>query len=566
MSNDHSTFSSILERWAGRKQAYALLLLAGIILFLPNLGSHGLWDVDEAHNAECAREMWTAGELIVPTFNYRLRTDKPVLLYWCIQASYTLLGVNEFAARLPSALAGIFSLWLCYEIARRLFDRLTGLLAGLILGSSFMFCISSHAVTPDALLILCVQATFLTWIIAYDRRQPAWMLLTGVCAGLGVLAKGPVGLLLPGAAVVTFLLWQRDVRFLGNRRTLQALAWTCLVALPWYIWVGIESRWEFIKGFFWTHNVSRFGSAMEGHQGPFFYHFLVILVAFAPWSIFMGPTIWFGVKNARASSQATKPWAYRLLWCWLAVWFVVFSLAATKLPNYVLPIYPPLALLTSTFLVQWAKGQIRLPGWLWRMSLSCLMLVGFFLAAGFTTLAGWFSLPQLQGRTIAEAAYLLPIALLPLLAGAFVWRAWGKQRISWGIAGLAVGAVCLSAALACWGPTLVDHERAIRPLSQQLVEHGGNADYRVGTHPSYYRPSLVFYARRPIIRCTTPAQALEVMQSPVQSYMLVPALEWKSMAQQLDGRFTILDRHQDVTLGQEILLICNQAQQKAVDR
>src|SRR4029078_1272817 len=115
--------------------------------------------------------------------------------------------------------------------------------------------------------------------------------------------------------------------------------------VPWYSLGGIETRWNFIEGFFLTHNVSRFSEPMEGHRGPFFYHFAALLAAFAPWSIFLGSTVWRSLP--RSTAGEAKPWAYRFLWCWIAVWFVVFSVAATKLPNYVLPTYPALALLTG---------------------------------------------------------------------------------------------------------------------------------------------------------------------------------------------------------------------------
>ena len=98
--------------------AYAILLLTGALLFLPNLGGHALWDVDEAHNAECAKEMLEGDTWIVPTFNYQLRTDKPALLYWCVRIAYAVLGVDEGIARLPSALAGLGSLLLTYELGR----------------------------------------------------------------------------------------------------------------------------------------------------------------------------------------------------------------------------------------------------------------------------------------------------------------------------------------------------------------------------------------------------------------------------------------------------------------
>src|SRR5262245_32087958 len=121
---------------SGRSGHYLLLLLAWAALCLVNLGGPSLWDIDEGNNAECAREMYESDNWIVPTFNFFLRIDKPVLLYWLQMTAYRVCGVNEFAARLPSALAALAAVLLCYELGRQMFGAGAGFLAGLILAST----------------------------------------------------------------------------------------------------------------------------------------------------------------------------------------------------------------------------------------------------------------------------------------------------------------------------------------------------------------------------------------------------------------------------------------------
>src|SRR5262249_39155930 len=133
---------------------YLLLLGVALLLFFPNLGAPSLWDVDEGNNSEAAREMGESGNWVVPTFNYKLRVDKPALLYWLQIGAYALFGVNEFAARFPSALAALATVLLTYELGRRLFDAATGLLAGVVLASTVLFCAVAHFANPDALLNL----------------------------------------------------------------------------------------------------------------------------------------------------------------------------------------------------------------------------------------------------------------------------------------------------------------------------------------------------------------------------------------------------------------------------
>src|SRR5579871_1354946 len=139
----------MLQRFHHRFGHYALLLAVACLVCLVNLGAPGLWDIDEGHNAEAAREMLVTGDWLVPTFNFQLRSDKPALLYWLQLGAYRLFGVNEFAARLPSAVAGMLTILLTYELGRRLFRASTGLLAGLVLASSALFCAAAHFANPD---------------------------------------------------------------------------------------------------------------------------------------------------------------------------------------------------------------------------------------------------------------------------------------------------------------------------------------------------------------------------------------------------------------------------------
>src|ERR1700677_3353972 len=138
----------MLQRLNHRAGHILLLMTAGACLFLLNLGGPSLWDIDEGRNATAAEEMFESGDWVVPTFNGKLRSHKPALLYWLQAAAYKAFGVNEFAARLPSALAAMLTVLLVYELGRRMFSRATGLLGGLALASSTLFCVAAHFANP----------------------------------------------------------------------------------------------------------------------------------------------------------------------------------------------------------------------------------------------------------------------------------------------------------------------------------------------------------------------------------------------------------------------------------
>src|SRR5437660_7403198 len=142
----------MFQRCNHRAGHYVLLAVIAAGLFLPNLGGPSLWDIDEGNNAEAAREMLDSGNWVVPTFNFQLRVDKPALLYWLQIGAYRAFGINEFAARFPSAVAALVTVLLAYELARRMFGAATGLIAAIILVCTGGFCASAHFANPDSLL------------------------------------------------------------------------------------------------------------------------------------------------------------------------------------------------------------------------------------------------------------------------------------------------------------------------------------------------------------------------------------------------------------------------------
>ena len=295
----------MISRLHHRIWHYLLLLAVGAFLFLWNLGGASLWDIDEGKNATCAAEMMASGDYVVPTFNGELRVDKPALLYWLQIGAYHVFGINEFAARLPSALAALGALLLAYELGRSLFGKTTGLLTGVIAASTPMLTGAARFANPDALLHLFTLLTLVIFWVGHRQPGRLWWLGLSAASGFGMLAKGPVGLVLPAAVAFLFLLWEGRLRVLADRRLAwAALAW-CLIALPWYIWVGVDTKGNFLRGFFLQHNVARFGSAMENHSGSPLYYPIVLLIGTAPWSVFLGGAFWCAIWSALGKPPLT---------------------------------------------------------------------------------------------------------------------------------------------------------------------------------------------------------------------------------------------------------------------
>jgi 4-amino-4-deoxy-L-arabinose transferase-like glycosyltransferase len=547
--------------WNHRAGHYLLMLLVGILLTLPNLGAPSLWDIDEGNNAEAAREMLDSGDWIVPTFNYQLRVDKPALLYWCQAAAYRLLGVGELAARLPSALAALAAVLLTYELGRRTFDPSTGLLAGIILASTVGPCCAAHFANPDSLLNAFTLVTLLiAWRgISSGRR---WFAPAAVSAGLAVLAKGPVGLVLPLAVVGVFLFWSGQLRRLRDRRLVGAVLLFLATALPWYAWVTVETKADFLRGFILRHNVERYLSPLEHHSGPPFYYGAVLAIGFAPWSAFLGLACWAALGcRARQDPIAQPdrkglPDAYRFLWSWIGVYLVFFSLASTKLPNYILPAYAPLAVLTARFLERWRRGLLPAPAWALRFSVAVLLVVGLGSAAALLVAGGAVPVPRLAGRELPGLAPWAIVGVLPIAGG--LAAGWCRRRdMRSGLVGaFAIAAVCFLGTLFSAGASAVDRHKAPRALVETAGVCQADEDMRIGCY-AYFQPSLVFYCQREVRHFEDERKALAFLAGPLPAYLFVPAAEWEQLQSRVSVPYRLLARHYDLYRHCQVFVITN---------
>jgi hypothetical protein len=330
-----------------RRSSLAVLLVVPAVLLYPCLGFR-LLEPDESRYAQVPAEMLARGDLVVPTLQGEPYLDKPPLFYWLVMASYRLFGVADWSARLVPALAIHATLLVIYLFGRRLVAEPAALRGALVLALAPAFLGTSRLLILDGLLTLW---TTLALFLAFEslrgprlRRGP-W-LLSAVACGLGVLTKGPVALVL----LVPPLWLHRRLTGRGARASGRALlafaAVVVAVALPWYVALG----WRipgFASYFFWEHNLKRFLMPGMHARGVWFY--LPVLFAFLfPAALAALPFARF-LLSAEDKEKRTGELGFLLLssgWC-----VVFFSVSAGKLPTYILPAMPMLALALGHFLV-----------------------------------------------------------------------------------------------------------------------------------------------------------------------------------------------------------------------
>ncbi len=509
----------------------AIVALASVVFFT-NLGTPRLWDRDEPRNAGCAAEMLQRGDWVVPMFNAELRVHKPVLLYWFMMSAYSVFGVGEFGARFWSALLAVGTTLMTYQIGKRLFDREAGFWSAVVLATTLMFTVAARAATPDSVLIFFTTLATMIYVLAafprhdvepaagpserqtwYPQRWTTVALMYAVM-GVAVLAKGPVGLVIPTACIGMFLLimrlptrnqatdetrpwWIRvplamvrpfaPLHFLRTcwfMRPITAVLLCLAVALPWYIWVGLRTDGAWIQGFLLEHNVNRAMHAMEGHNGPFFYYIVAICIGFFPWSVFFAPTL----IDAGRRIRNDHPWKPGLIFvaCWAGVYLGLFSLAQTKLPSYITPCYPAVALLTGCFLYQYRRGEAYGPAALPKVATS------IFVAVGAITL---IALPIAAHIFLPGEEWLALIALIPLAGGIAVFVLQVRGRLNRAVTVYATSAALFVLVVMAFATVRIDRRRTFDEILGPIAAE--SAAPEVATL-ACMEPSWVFYAGRSI--------------------------------------------------------------------
>ncbi len=327
-----------------------LLILASALLFFFRLGAVPLLEPDEGRNAEVAREILVTGDWVTPHLNFERKLNKPVLFFWAAALSMKLGGVNEAAARFPSAAAATVGVIAVYFLGRRMFGGRAGLLSGLVLATSPVYIAFSRIVIFDMLLTALIT---LAMLFAYSGssendpgRKRAFNLLFYAAIALAVLTKGPIGAVIPVAVLGLYLF---STGQLGRFREMEVARGPFLfliIAVPWYTLVSINNP-EFPRYFFVTEHISRYTTDLFSRVKPFWYYFLVVIGGMLPWILFLPAA----VRAIRQKERERGPDRYSLLF--LALWagfvFVFFTLSRSKQSGYVLPLFPALSLMIGAF-------------------------------------------------------------------------------------------------------------------------------------------------------------------------------------------------------------------------
>ncbi|MGB3759534.1 MAG: glycosyltransferase family 39 protein [Rivularia sp. (in: cyanobacteria)] len=530
-----------------------VIFVAGIAFFW-RLGDFSLIDETEPLFAEASRQMYVTGDWITPYFNGETRFDKPALIYWCQAIAYAIFGVNEWAVRLPSAIAALGLIGLAfytlyhhqaktddlqgvYRPSRRWLTA--GLGAAVIALNPEMIAWGRVGVS-DMLLTGCMASALLCFFQGYSQPvdstvKARWYFAFYVLIGLAILTKGPVGIVLPGFIIFLFLIylgnfWQvvKEIHLIRGMLVISA------VSIPWYVLVTLSNGWNFIDSFFGLHNVERFTEVVNGHSAPWYFYFAVVAVGFAPYSVYL-PVAMARIKFWQRKSWIATERSQQLglfALCWFVGVFSFFTIAVTKLPSYVLPLMPAagilIALLWGDLIVDTTQiktsssklSPVLLSSPL--MQASGWLNVVFISAVGFA----FFKVSSLIGPDPAAPNFqqMLQRSNLPVLGG-IIWLAAAVIIAIFLIRRRYLHLICINLLAFSAFMVLVltpaifvsdaSRQLPLKQLSQLAarVQQPGEEIVMVG----FKKPSVAFYSQRKINYIKTNAQAVDYIQNQVKS-------------------------------------------------
>jgi len=404
------------------KQPLLWLLLICAVNFFAFLGGHSLWDVDEPNNAVCAREMLLGHNWWVPMFNGDYRFDKPILIYWLMMPLDALFGVNEWTARLPSALPMTALVLVIWAMTRRLMAAAApvvrdnaALMAAGTFATALHIIVIARAAVPDPLLMLALGVALPALLIAYveqkqlpSDRMPGLVIVAYIAIGFGTLAKGPIAGLMPLLIIAAFLTLMGDWKSWGLFHPFKGAAIALAVALPWYIAVGVLTHGVWLEGFIFHQNIDRFTNPLQGHHGFPGLYILSVLLGWFPWTGLLAAMLWFG--SWRLSPLRKEPVRLFML-CWIGMYILFFSIARTQLPNYVLPLFPAAAMLMA---YGWAQSdnELRQRAIQWLIWGALLLSAGIVIGGGI----------GLEKQWPGEGYYILAMSPMALASGWLLWK------------------------------------------------------------------------------------------------------------------------------------------------
>jgi 4-amino-4-deoxy-L-arabinose transferase-like glycosyltransferase len=323
------------------ERATGYVVLAGIaLLYLTLLSAVGIFDPEEGRHVSIATAMLRSGDLVVPQLQGFPYLEKPPLAYWLITATFRVFGRGEFAARLPVAILGLAGIAAAFALARTVLGTRAGWLSAGVLALTTQWFIQARYMTTDMILSGWITIALAAFYLGFHTRRRGAYLVFFFAMAMATLAKGIIGVVLPCGVVAAFVAWTRRWKVLWQMQPVLGGALFLAIVVPWFVMVEHRIP-EFLHYFIVDQHIARFLGHAGEHPAPIWFFLPVIAFGFFPWIVHL---------PAAASRLRSRPELSVFLWVWFGLIFVFFSVSREKLMGYILPAYPPLAVLVGAYL------------------------------------------------------------------------------------------------------------------------------------------------------------------------------------------------------------------------
>lgn len=431
-ATDMRTGSPSASRWLSAGVVVMLVVVA--LIWFVGLGARSLINPDEGRYATLALEMARSGDWVTPRLNGLIYFEKPILQYWIGALAFLTLGVSEFSARLWPALSGFMTLLAVGYTGSRLWGREAGVRAFAVAASTTWIVGNSHFLTLDAGLTFFLTLSLCAVLLVADGRgmdaasRRRWIWLAWAAMAGAVLSKGLVGIVIPGAVLVLVSLWRRDASLWRGMHWISGLLILFALAAPWFVIVSMRNP-DFAQFFFIHEHFARYLTDVHKREGAWWYYVPMLLGGLLPWTSGL-PWLFGKGKSAQGGKPPITPRDVLVVWCVFV--FLFFSASGSKLPSYILPMFPALALLVAFQLRDAQPSGLR-----WHLLLPVL---AWGLALIASTQAHRFASAQTPPEMLAPLTVAVRVGASIFLCGAIVaWWLLGRRKITAAILSLALG-------------------------------------------------------------------------------------------------------------------------------
>jgi len=479
-----------VAKQTGRLEMRDLIILTVLIclLFTFMLGNRPLSVPDEGRYVEIPREMVASGNYLTPRLNYVKYFEKPVLFYWLEAFSIKLFGLNEFTLRLWPALFALFGCLALAVAGARLFGRMTGLLSAAVLATSLLYYGLGRAIILDMPVSILLTLALLSFLVGsheapgLKRRLYMWGFYA--FAALAVLTKGLIGIFIPAMVIGVWIFLLGEWRMLKTLYIPSGLALFLLIAAPWHIMVDMANP-EFFQFYFIHEHFQRFLTKVHGRYKPFWYFIPIVLLGLFPWSAFLLQAIKHSVPSTWRERHEHRDALFFLLWAGLV--FLFFSASSSKLAPYILPVFPPLALLIGRYLAA-AWDSRDFPGLL--AGYSVFLVASLLLAAAFLALPYFW---PISAGSQPLGIYRYTIAFTLAIGGAAAWGLMRSRNLRRAFIAVAVTSALFLTQVNAAAPRV--DTKSVKQLAIELKARLRPGD-EVASYQEYYQDLPVYLERR----------------------------------------------------------------------